>query len=494
GTASVSSGETTSWIIENILSYTKDIRKHHFDITALYSSQKTSSFNSNITAKGFVNDGLAYNNTGAAATQASSTSSSKNTLNSQMGRLNYSYAGKYLLTATVRRDGYSGFGALTDKYGAFPSVAVGWNLHKEAFMQNISFINQLKIRVSEGTTGNSAINPYQTLTTQNTLQYVYNNVTATALTANSLGNAGLKWESTTGTNLGIDFSVWNNRISGTIEAYKTKTSNLLLSRQLPIMTGYTSVLQNIGKLENEGIDITLNTVNVKKRDFTWQTSIVFSSYRNKLIQLYGDNKDDVGNAWFLGKSLGAIYTYQLVGVWQQGEDASSVDPSAKPGYLKFADLDNSKTITAAGDRTIVGYKNPKWTGGITNTFTYKNLSLRIFIQTFQGAMKNNQIYDNADQSGAINLPEDIGYWTAANKSNTRPSLAYTNPYNYPYPSKAGYTRLKDITLSYNLPQAFISKCGFSNFSVYVSGRNIHTWTPWLGWDPETNYQSLPFGT
>lgn len=505
GTAIVYAGESTSWILENILSYTRDIRKHHFDLTALYSSQQTASFNSSITAKGFINDGLGFNNSSGATTQTTATNFSTagtpfpslalpSSLLSQMGRLNYSYAGKYLLTATIRRDGYSAFGALTDKYGAFPSVALGWNIHKEAFMNNVSFVNLLKLRVSEGTTGNSAITPYGTLTTQTTTQYIYNNQTATALVAANLGNSGLKWESTTGTNLGIDFALFGNSISGTVEGYQTKTSNLLLARQLPIMTGYGKVLQNIGKLQNTGIDITVNTVNVRKRDFSWQTTIVFSEYRNKLIQLYGDNKDDIGNSWFLGKSLGALYTYQLQGVWQTGENPAGTDPSAKAGYLKFADLNKDGVINAAGDRTIVGYTNPKWTGGITNTFSYKSLSLRIFIQTFQGAMRMNQIYDNADQSGAINLPADVGYWTAANKSNTRPSLAYTNPYSYPYPSKASFTRLKDITLNYILPEGLVNKWGFSNFSVYLSGRNIHTWTPWLGWDPESNYQSLPFGT
>ncbi|HZE82940.1 MAG TPA: SusC/RagA family TonB-linked outer membrane protein, partial [Puia sp.] len=505
GTAIVYAGESSSWILENILSYTKDINKHHFDLTALYSSQQTKSFNSLITAKGFINDGLGYNNTSAATTQTTQSNFSTNntpypsqplpsTLLSQMGRLNYSYAGKYLLTATIRRDGYSAFGNFTDKYGSFPSVALGWNIHKESFMNNVSFVNSLKLRISEGTTGNSAITPFQTQTTQSVTQYVYNNQTATGLIASNLGNANLKWESTTGTNLGIDFAVLNSRIAGSVEVYQTKTSNLLLARQLPSMTGYSSVLQNIGKLENKGIDITLNTVNMKSRDFTWQTTIVFSTYKNKLTQLYGDNKDDIGNSWFLGKSLGAIYTYKLQGVWQQGEDVTAVDPTAKAGYLKFADLDKSHTITAAGDRTIVGYSNPSWTGGITNTFSYRSLSLRIFIQTVQGKMRMNQIYDNADQSGAINLPADVGYWTANNKSNTRPSLSYTNPYNYGYPSKANFTRIKDITLNYNLPQAFANKYGFGNISAYVSGRNIHTWTPWLGWDPEANYQSLPFGT
>jgi TonB-linked SusC/RagA family outer membrane protein len=411
-----------------------------------------------------------------------------------MGRLNYSYDGRYLLTATVRRDGYSAFGAMTDKYGTFPSAAIGWNISNEGFMRNVALINSLKLRVSYGTTGNSAIDPYKTQTSQIVAQYVYNNQTATGLIANNLGNSGLKWESTTAANLGLDFSILSNRISGSIEYYQTKTKDLLLSRQIPIMTGYSSVLANIGKLENKGIDITLNTVNIRTGNFTWQTTAVFSTYKNKLTQLYGDGKDDPVNGWFIGKPLGAIYTYNMQGVWQVGEDHSTVDPAAKPGYLKFEDVDGNHVINA-NDRKIIGYKNPDWTGGLTNTFTYKNVSLRIFIQTFQGAMKNNQIYDNADQSGNINLPADVGYWTADNKSNSRPSLAYTNAtYSYPYPSNCSFTRLKDVTLSYTVSQKVVEKMGLSNFSVYVAGRNLHTWTPWLGWDPEANFQSLPAGT
>ncbi len=358
GTAFVSSAETRSWILENILSYTRDIRLHHFDLTALYSAQKSVAFSSSITAKGFINDGLGYNNTSAATTQTTTSNASQNTLLSQMARLNYSFAGKYLFTATVRRDGYSGFGALTDKYGTFPSVALGWTISREEFMKHVNVVNSLKLRLSYGTTGNSAIQPYQTLTSQTIAQYVYNNVTATGLIANNLGNANLKWESTTATNLGIDFSLLHNRFSGTVDGYMTRTDNLLLSRQLPIMTGYNSVLANIGKLENKGLEVTLNTVNIRNRNFGWQSTIVFSTYKNKLTQLYGDNKDDIGNGLFPGKPLGAIYTYKVLGVWQTGEDPSGSDPTAKPGYLKFADLDGNKVINAS-DREIVGYSNPK---------------------------------------------------------------------------------------------------------------------------------------
>jgi TonB-linked SusC/RagA family outer membrane protein len=502
GHAYAQNTETQNWILENILNYTRDFGKHHIDLTALYSAQHNNFFVTSLAANTFINDQLGFNNINAGQIQSSGNTDALNNnaapsqyaLLSQMGRLNYSYAGKYLLTVTARRDGYSGFGALTSKYGTFPSVAVAWNIAKEDFMKNVSFVNSLKLRASYGTTGNSAIGPYQTLTTLGVTQYVYNGATATGVAVSnqlagnqlgSLGNAGLKWESTTGTNIGVDFGLFN-RIDGTIEGYLTKTRDLLLSRNLPIVTGYSSILDNIGKLQNTGMDISIHSVNIRTRDFTWESNLTYSFFHNKITQLYGDGKDDIGNGWFIGKSLGAIYTYKLLGVWQTGQDPSGSNPGAKPGDLKFADLDKSGSITAA-DRTIVGYTVPTWTGGIINTFTYKDFSLRFFISTKQGGMKNNPILNPADQAGAINLPAAVGYWTSANNNNTRSSLSYTNPLGYAYPSRASYTRIQDVTLNYHVPARIVNGWGLGSLSCYLSGRNLHTFTKWIGWDPETNY-------
>ncbi len=503
GHAYAQNTETQNWIVENILNYTKEFGKHHFDLTALYSAQHNNFFVNSISANTFINDQLSFDNLNAGQIQTVNNTDALNNnarpsqyaLLSQMGRLNYSYAGKYLVTVTARRDGYSGFGALTSKYGVFPTVALAWNMAKEDFLKNVTAINSIKLRASYGTTGNSAINPYQTLSTLGTTQYVYNNTTATGVAVSnilgqnpvlgSLGNAGLKWESTTGTNIGVDFAILS-RIDGSIDGYITKTKDLLLSRNLPIVTGYQSILDNIGKLENRGMDISIHSINVRTRNFTWETNVIYSFYHNKITQLYGDGKDDIGNSWFIGKSLGAIYTYKLLGVWQTGEDPSGSNPGAKPGDLKFADLDKSGSITAA-DKQVVGYTLPKWTGGLVNTFSYRDFSLRIFVTTNQGAMKNNPILNPADQAGAINLPASVGYWTATNKSTTRSSLSYTNPLGYPFPKSASFTRIQDITLNYKVPAHIVSNWGLGSLSFYLSGRNIHTFTNWIGWDPESNY-------
>src|SRR5699024_3726125 len=240
GSAEVKNTKASNWILENVLTYEKQFGKHHIDLTALYSAQQSRNENYNIANNTFINDELTFYNLGAAQVQTSTSGLTEKSLLSQMLRVNYNYANKYLLTATVRRDGYSGFG-LSDKYGLFPSVALGWNLAKEPFLEDNNAISQLKLRVSYGTTGNQAVSPYQTLSTLGVRKYVYGETTAIGLTANRMGNSNLNWESTTEFNVGVDFQILNGRIGGTVEAYQSKTKNILLLRQLPSISGYSSI-------------------------------------------------------------------------------------------------------------------------------------------------------------------------------------------------------------------------------------------------------------
>jgi TonB-linked SusC/RagA family outer membrane protein len=503
GSASAFNAESKNWIIENILSFTRDWNNHHIDFTGLYSAQEKDYFANAVNATGFINDQLSFYNLGAGATVSAgnifgsnngSFRDVKNNL-SQMGRINYSYDGRYLLTLTARRDGASVFGSNTTKYGVFPSFAVGWNISNENFMSPVAFVNNLKLRASYGKTGNEAIPINGTATTAGSNRFPFNGVSTIGVLASNLGNADLHWETTTGLNVGLDFSLLDNRVSGTIDAYKTRTEDLLLRRQIPIITGYANILDNLGKTENTGIEITLNTTNVRSGDFTWETSINFSSYKNKIVSLYG-NLDSVGNEisditnrWFIGEPRNVIYDYKMVGVWQEGEDASKWDPAAKPGSLKFADINGDQKIDG-NDRIILGSPLPKWTGGITNTFHYKNFHLNIFIQTFQGALRNNVNQVFADEAGRMNIPKEIGYWTPENKSQTRPGLsatAITNVRGYQYPSDGSYTRIKDVTLSYTMPQTILDKISLGGLTLYASGRNLYTFTDWVGWDPEFDY-------
>ena len=494
GSASATNTQTSLWVIENILTYTKDIKKHHIDFTGLYSAQSQKYFSSGGKASGFVNDILSYNNMGAGATQTANSNASGYTMASQMGRLNYSFNNRYLLTVTARRDGYSAFGANASKYATFPSVALGWNISDESFMANTkNFLDQLKLRASYGKSGNMALGVNQTTTLSNTVSYAYNGATMITELANRLGNPLLHWESTVGLNGGIDFAFLKSRISGSIEAYKTSTDGLLMQRNIPLITGYSSTWDNIGKLENKGLDISLRTINVAKKDFKWSTNMNFSVFRNKIVDVYGDKKSDINNRWFIGQSLGVIYDYKMIGVWQTSEATAAAVYGVKPGYLKFQDINNDSKIDA-NDKVIQGNIYPKWTGGMTNTFEYKNFTLSVFIQTSQGSLKNDVDLSYADESGRRNTPAAVGYWTAENQSNTRPSLAYNNTYGYGYPRDNSFTRLKDVTLSYNFSTALLQKTFLKNLTVYVSGRNLYTFTNWIGWDPEDNYSSRGSGT
>ncbi|CAN5334806.1 TonB-dependent receptor [soil metagenome] len=492
GTANTFFSETNSFTLENILSYTRDFGKHHFDFTGLYSAQQRKYATATGTAVGFVNDQLSYNNLGAGATQSSNSYADRYGLNSQMGRINYSYNSRYLFTVTARRDGSSVFGANTSKYGLFPSAALGWNISNEEFMKNMRAVTNLKLRVSYGKSGNEAISVYRTITTDNTVRSPFNGVSTIGAQPGNLGNANLQWETTLSRNIGVDFGLFDNRINGSLDVYKNNTKGLLLLRSLPILTGYSSVYDNLGETSNTGIELTLNTRNVTKGDFKWESTVVFASNRNRILDLYGDKKDDLGNRWFIGQPISVTYDYKMIGVWQKGEDASSQDPGAVAGDLKFADLNGDKKITADGDRVILGQTAPKWTGGLTNTFHYKNLHLNVFVQTVQGVTRNNADLTYADETGKRNTPIAVDYWTAENMSQTRPSLAFKNPRGYGYASDAGFTRIKDVTLSYVFSQKLLDKLHLGSLTVYASGRNLYTFTNWIGWDPEAVQQ--PRGT
>ncbi|AWW30213.1 SusC/RagA family TonB-linked outer membrane protein [Echinicola strongylocentroti] len=489
GTADVSNTERANWVIENILTYSKDIDKHHFDITALYSAQSVDYFLSEGQSRGFINDALSYNGMEAGTTQSTWSDANNYTLLSQMGRLNYSYDSRYLVTVTARRDGYSAFGANTSKYGLFPSMALGWNIHNEEFMQDHPGLGELKLRFSYGQSGNQAIDPNQTVTSANTVLQPFGGDAQVGVLYNTLGNPDLTWETTTSANLALDFGFVQNRIRGTVEVYKTNTEDILLERNLPTTTGYNNVWANLGEMQNKGFELTLNTVNIETGDFTWETSLNFSTYKNEIVDLYGDGRDDIGNQWFIGQPLRVIFDYEKLGIWQEGEDIASVDPVSQPGDLKFKDQNGDGQITEQ-DRVVLGQRDPKWMGGLTNTFRYKNWNLSIFIQTSQGGLKSNRDLTYADEAWRRNLPADYGYWTPDNPSDYWPSLAAYNRYRgYQFAEDYSYVRIKDVRLSYVVPQSFLERYNIGGLTLYAAGRNLHTFTDWFGWDPENTQVS-----
>lgn len=494
GTAYKYNAETNRWVLENIVTYTKDIEKHHFDVTALYSAEKQTYQNSWIRGVGFFSDALSYHQVGSADNISGDSDKNEQTWLSQMGRINYNYDSRYLFSFTARRDGASVFGSETTKYGVFPSVALGWNIANESFMEEMTDVNELKLRFSYGTTGNPAIDVYGTQSTAGTVLYPFGGSAQIGTYIAGMGNPNLQWESTTTTNLGVDFAFYRNRIRGSVEVYDSKTTDLILERNIPNITGSGNILDNIGEVGNQGIDLTLITENIRTGDFRWETNFVFSTFKNEILKLYGDGGDDIPNRWFIGQSLGIIYDYQKVGIWQEDEIAAeehlSHDPTARPGDVKFADLNGDGQIDSENDRKILGSTLPKWTGGFTNTFYYKNFTLNVFLETAQGILRNNSDIYYTDEVGRRNIPADVGYWTAENQSDKWPSLiAYQNNKGYGHPKDASYLRIKDVRLSYNIPQSLLQRYNIDNLVVYFAGRNLYTFTDWEGWDPESTQVS-----
>ncbi len=489
--------ETYDYVLENILTYNRKLgRDHYFDVTFLYGRNRSGFESTTANAAQLSTDALGWNSLQFAGTPTISSSAQEVNGISSMARLNYRLKDRYLLTLTARRDGSSVF-AKNNKYATFPSASLAWVASDEAFLKNSKVISSLKFRVSYGSVGNQAISPYQSLSLSSTNNYVYGNpgVTALGVFPANIANDNLKWETTHTTNLGVDFGLFNNRISGTVELYNSRTNDLLVTRAIPVMTGFTNILTNLGETNNKGIEIGLNTLNVNGRKFTWNTSFTVSINRNKIVHLYGsdannDGKedDDIANAWFIGKPITSFYGYQFDGIYQQGDNIPS---GSQPGFIRFKDTNGDGVINAA-DRTVVGSGgSPKFMGGLGNTFTYGNFSLNVFVNTMLG-WKAPFILLDPNSSLSENSPGralnqiDAGWWTPENRSNTRPSLVYTNPLGYQYYVSRNFARIQDATLGYNLPKRIAEKLKLTNLKIYVSGKNLHTFTNYPGSDPEIN--------
>ncbi|WP_430973762.1 TonB-dependent receptor [Sunxiuqinia rutila] len=471
--------------IENLLNYKREFGEHKVDVSALYSFQEATSDATNTTGSNFINDELAEYGVGTGTNKGISTSYFETALISQMGRINYAYKGKYSLTYTVRRDGYSGFGA-NEKWGVFSSGALAWTISEEDFLQDINWIDFLKLRTSYGTSGNQAIAPYGTLTRVSQWRSYYLDDTAVSFAPTSLGNPELGWESTATFNVAMDYAGLNGRLSGSIEYYKTSSDGLILSRLLNSTQGFSSILQNVAELENRGVEIELNGKIIESGDFKWNADLTFSHNKNKIVKLFDDETDDVGNQWFIGKELNVNWGYAFDGVFNdQAEVDASHMPDAQPGDAIIRDADGDGELTP-DDRTFQGSRNPDYIMGLTNTLTYKNFDFSFFIYSVQGASRVNNILDTRGwgAEGRTNI-YNFDYWTPQNPDASTPNPLYKNPYGILYINDQSFVRLKNITLGYNLSRSLIDHLGLSNLRVYLGVNNLFTITEWKGYDPET---------
>jgi len=483
-------------LIENLLKYERSWGKHNINLTALYSSQQFEREGRSLTSRQFPTNVLTwYQHDVAGVVEPSSTFFEQKYI-SQMGRVNYNYDSRYLLTLTLRRDGYSGFGE-ENKFGTFPSMAIGWNIGDEAFMAGMDWLDQLKIRGSFGRNGNQAINPYQTLASLNQLNYLTGeNATNTApgYYPGSLSSPGLGWETSNSLNLGVDFSVVSGRVFGSVDYYNTSTYDLLLDRAISPVHGITNITQNIGETMNKGVELSINSVNVDKNDFTWSSNLNFAHNKNEIVDLYGNGEDDIANGWFIGEPISANFGYVYDGVWQMGDDiASSPQPDAQPGDVKVQNTNNDDQI-GPEDRAFIGQQNPKFTAGLTNTFKYKNFTFSFIFYTQQGMTRVNPLYDtDITWQDARRNTINLNYWSEENPTNDYPeNREGTNPFQVRFYQDASFVRLRDVNLSYNFGDALVEGIGMSQMQVYFNVRNALTFTSWEGLDPELgNQRSIP---
>lgn len=492
------------WVVENIISYNKTFGKHKLFLTGLYSTQENTYQFNTVTGRGFPNDLLGYYQQSNASSLSGDANYTQRNYVSQMFRSNYTFDQRYLLTFTIRRDGYSGFGQ-DNKFGIFPSFAIGWNLSNEGFIKeskSLDFISQLKLRLSYGENGNEAIAPYSSLAPlYSKANLDENHQTAVGYYPEKLGNPELSWETTRSFNVGTDFSFWNNRVSGSVDVYFSNTSDLLLNRTIPALNGTDQITENIGETKNRGIDISLNTVNIAKNDFTWKTNFIFSKYTTEIVNvgLVDDNGnyiDDVASRWFIGKPINVNYDYVIDGVWQVEDFNNSNIPDTmkegyRPGDMRYKDV-NGDGIVNASDQTLIGSAVPSFSAGLTNIISYKNFSLSFFLNSIVGIDRRNPILGNFIPQ-LENVYNVVDYWREDNPNTIYPkNTPGSNKYDTDYFDSATFLRLQDITLSYNFESDVVDKIGLNNLQVYIDLRNVHTWTDWKGVDPEhTSRQGNP---
>jgi TonB-linked SusC/RagA family outer membrane protein len=497
GLAVKNPSEGRDWLINNILTYSRAFGDHSVNSTFLFSREGRTGNSSTLNAQGFDNETLGYNNMGLGEiSTVGSTAYEENSL-SYMARLNYSYKSRYMVTGTIRRDGFSGFGA-GNKWATFPSASLAWVATQEPFLKDLGFY--LKLRTSYGKNGNQGIGRYSSISRMGTRYYAYGSASAIGIYPSTLANADLGWETTTSYNAGFDFGVLENRITGSVDAYIAETTDVLVQRQLPRSSGYTSVWTNIGGIDNKGIEFELTSINYDKGNLRWESNFVFSLNRDKISKLYGGDSDqDIGNSWFVGKSISAIYDYQMAGgVWTEEEFFSgNILPGWYPGQFRYVDQNGDKAIDPTNDRTIVGYGTPSYRFSINNNVSWKDFTLSVFINSIQGGDKY-YLGNNAEMINPLFYMQQRMNNSAIN-AYWRPDAPTTNTtgmYNVPlrqsgiYQSRS-FVRLQDVSLTYRLPKKILDKINVQSAQIYVSSKNPYVWTKWQGWDPEIGVSDTP---
>lgn len=507
GTVTRNNETRYNWQIDNLLKWNKTFANiHTVDVTLLANAEKYQTWWTSAGNQGFEpSDILGYHNLASGTNPTVNSEDKVYTGDALMARLNYTLMDRYNLTLSARRDGYSVFG-INAKRATFPAAAFAWTFTEESFMKSVAWLNFGKLRMSYGINGNrdlrnpsnNTVDPYAALTQLiiSKYQLVNNSGTVsqvnTAAISDRMGNADLKWEETTSINLGLDFAVLNNRLSGSIDAYSKKTSDLLVVKQLPNFTGYNTVYSNLAQVSNKGFELSVSSRNITEGKIKWNSSAVFSLNRNKIDKL-ATSSDEPGNGWFIGQDIDVIWDYKVIGVWQEEEmeeAAKYTRADIRPGDYKLEDLDGDYVYTEA-DKQFLGYESPRFTWGLRNEFNiFGNFDFSFQLLSNWGQKKQfNQAKNNPGSVGFMRASSyEIPYWTPENRSSEYARLSSgSNGTSFNVFWNNSFIRLNNISLAYTMPSSLVDKIKVRGVKVYMNINNAAVYAPqWNYWDPQNN--------
>lgn len=483
--ASYSTSENFQYMLENLLYFDKTFGVHTLGATLLQSVQNYRAESSNISSSKIIYDSSQWYNLSANLNgnpDSYGTGFSENSLMSYMARFNYSLMDRYLITATGRYDGASVL-APGNKWDFFPSFALAWKVQEENFMQPLTWINELKLRAGFGVVGNSAVGPYTTSGPLSQYKYVFGDVPAISYIPYNMPNPVLEWEKTAQTNIGIDYGFLDNRLSGTIELYQSNTSNILMDRNIPAITGFPFITGNIGKMKNQGIEITLSTVNVQKKDLRWTTDFNWSTNHEEIVELVNGKEDMKGNNWYIGQPLQVFRNYQVDGLWQNTEaDLAEIAKwkangyNFEPGQYKPVEQGTPNYKLEDDDKVILGTVRPKWVAGMTNSVSYKNFEFSAFVYARIGQKYFSSLVPGGSGGGSyvgyVRSVDSSDFWSPEN-----PNGKYPQPTTNPKASNADVNRatfindgsfvaVRNISLAYNIPNKVLDRFHVKRFQVY----------------------------
>ncbi len=500
GDASVSNDRLNSWQFENYLTYIKTINENHaLNAMVGLSWQHVDRFNSTARAQNFQDDYFMFNNLGAGANAIQPQSGSvAYGLNSYFSRLNYTLKDKYLFTFTGRVDGSSKFGE-SNQYAFFPSAAFAWRASDENFLQNSSSISNLKFRSSIGMTGNSEITAYQALAGMGNYSVIFNNQREIGIGISRLANPNLRWEKTTQIDIGAELGLFQNKVMFEIDLYRKITDDMLLSAPVPSSSGYSVVSQNVGSMENTGIELGLNTVNFERNNFSWNTTFNFSYNKNEVLELAGGSDIFLGSTIVRkGESVGAFFGFVHEGTWNTSEESIAAQYNKRPGDIKYKDVNEDGVINDS-DRVVIGKGIPDGFGTFANTFTFKNFELLVDIQyTYGNDVLFRSKHSAEDRTGIANSFKTIlNAWTPENQDTNiaqiRPLTAGYNTNNDSDRVQDGsFVRGRNLMLSYNFLPQTLEKINVERMRAYVSVQNFFLTTKYAGYDPEVSTSGAAF--